>query len=123
MPSNCATCHRCGGDITKIRSGIIAEAIEAGEKMVEGIVRKAAFYTGVAAANLINVLSPEAVVLGGGLVEAMEALYLDEVKRAVKIHAMPFLRKGVRIVPAQLGDDAVVLGAGKLIVEHLDAAA
>ena len=112
---------RCGGDVTKIRSGVLAEAIEAGEKMVEGVVRKAAYYTGIAVANLINVLSPEAVVLGGGLVEAMESLYLEEVKRAIKAHAMPFLRKGVRVVSAKLGDDAVVLGAAKLISEHLAA--
>jgi hypothetical protein len=32
---------------------------------------------------------------------------------------MPFLRKGVKIVAAQLGDDAVVMGAGMLIVEKL----
>ncbi|MCP4639236.1 MAG: ROK family protein [bacterium] len=113
--------ERCGADITKIRSGAIAEAIAAGETMVEGVVRKAAFYTGIACANLINVISPEAVVLGGGLVEAMEDLYLEEVKRAVKIHAMPFLRKGVKIVAAKLGDDAVALGAARLIADHLDA--
>jgi len=66
---------------------------------------------------------PDEMVLGGGLVEAMESLYLEEVKQAVKAHAMPFLRKGVRLVPARLGDDAVALGAGKLIAEHLAAKA
>lgn len=109
----------CGADLSQIRSGVLAEAIKAGDKMVEGVVRKAAYYTGIAVANLINILSPEAVVLGGGLVEAMESLYLDEVKKAVSAHAMPFLRKGVKVVPAKLGDDAVVLGAGRLIQEHL----
>jgi hypothetical protein len=34
-------------------------------------------------------------------------------------HAMPFLREGVRLVPAALGDDAVALGAAVLISEHL----
>ncbi len=111
--------ERCGTDVSKIKSGVLAEAIEAGEKMVEGVVRKAAYYVGVATANLVNILSPEAVVLGGGLVEAMEGLYLEEVGRAMKAHAMPFLRKDVRVVGAKLGDDAVVLGAGKLIAERL----
>lgn len=113
--------EKCGTDLANMRSSVIAEAIASGETVVEGIVRKAAYYVGVAVGNLINILSPEAVVLGGGLVEAMEDLYLDEVKRAVKEHAMPFLRKDVRIVPARLGDDAVALGAGKLIAEKLDA--
>ena len=110
----------CGADLLKIRSGMLVNAIKQGDKMVEGVVRKAAFYLGVAVSNVINVLSPEAVVLGGGLVEAMQALYLDEVKRAMKEHAMPFLRKGVRLVPAKLGDDAVAMGAAMLIAERLN---
>lgn len=110
---------RCGADITKIRSGVIVRSIRNGEGMVEGVVRKAAYYVGVTTGNLINVLSPEAVILGGGLVEAMTDIYLEEVKRAVKEHAMPFLRKRVKILPAALGDNAVALGAGVFIVEHI----
>jgi glucokinase len=101
----------CGANLLEIRSGTLAKAIDAGETMVEGVVRHAAYLVGVGVANLINVLSPEAVVLGGGLVEAMTDLYLTEVRRAVKEHAMPFLRKKVRIIPAKLGDDAVAKGA------------
>ena len=115
--------ENAGTDLSKIRSGVLAKAIAAGDTMVEGVVRKAAYYVGIAVANLINILSPDAVVLGGGLVEAMEELYMSEVERAVKEHAMPFLRKGVKIVPAKLGDDAVLLGAAKLIAERLESAA
>ena len=111
----------CGTDLAKIRSSVIVSAIKNGDKMVEGVVRKAAYYVGIAVGNLINVISPEAVVLGGGLVEAMGDLYLEEVKRAVKDHAMPFLRKKVRIVKAKLGDDAVAMGGAMLITERLNA--
>ena len=38
----------------------------------------------------------------------------------MKIHAMPFLRRKVRVVPAALGDNAVALGAGVLIAEKLN---
>ncbi len=109
----------CGTDLSAIRSGALADAVKAGEKMVEGVIRKAAYYVGVATGNAINILSPEAVVLGGGLVESMPELYLEEVKRGIKEHAMPFLRKNVRIVTAKLGDDAVVLGAACMIAERL----
>ncbi len=111
----------CGTDLANIRSGVIAKSIEEGEKMVEGVVRKAAYYTGIAAGNMINAMSPEAVVLGGGLVEAMESLYLEEVDRALKVHAMPFLRKGVKVVAARLGDDACVMGAAYLIADRISA--
>ena len=115
--------ERCGADIAQIRSGIIAEAIAAGEKMVEAVVRKAAYYTGIGAANLINVVSPQAVVLGGGLVEAMGPLYMEEVSRAIKEHAMSFVAKDVRLMTARLGDDAVVMGAAVLILDRMEAAA
>ncbi len=111
----------CGTDLGKMRSGAIAKAIEAGDKMVEGVVRKAAYYTGVAAGNMINIISPEAVVLGGGLIESMERLYMEEIDRALKEHAMPFLRKGVKVVAAKLGDDACVMGGARLIAERLAA--
>mgnify|MGYP001095055611 CR=1 FL=1 len=109
----------CGTDLAKVRSGALAKAIRAGDTMVEDVVRKAAYYMGVAVANMINAVSPEAVVLGGGWVEAMPELYLEEGQRAVKYHAMPFLRKGVKIVPAKLGDNAVAMGAAHLIAERL----
>jgi glucokinase len=113
--------ENCGTDLAKIRSGALARAVAAGDTQVERVIRRAAYYAGVGVANLINIVSPEAVVLGGGLVEAMESLYLEEVARAVQEHAMPFLRKDVRIVAAKLGDDAVAMGAARLIHDKLSA--
>jgi glucokinase len=95
--------ENCGADLSKIRSGALARAIEAGDKHVEAVVRRAAYYVGVGVANLINVLSPEAVVMGGGLVEAMEKLYLEEVSRGVKEHAMPFCGKVSGLSPRGWG--------------------
>ena len=111
--------RECGTDLGDIRSGALAKAIEAGESMVEGVVRKAAYRVGIAVGNAINLVSPGAVVLGGGLVEAMEELWIDEVSRGVHDHAMPMLRKDVRIVAARLGDDAVAKGAARIAVEAL----
>jgi len=111
----------CGTDLNNMRSSALAKAIADGDAMVEGVVRRAAYYVGMAIGNLVNILSPEAVVLGGGLIEAMPELFMEEAKRGMKDHAMPFLRKGVRLVPAKLGDDAVVLGAARMIAEKLAA--
>jgi len=113
---------QCGADLTKMRSSTLAKAIENGDKMVEDVVRRAAYYVGIGVSNLINILSPEAVVLGGGLVESMEGLFLEEAKRAMKAHCMRFLRKAVRLVRAKLGDDAVAMGGGMLIAERLSEA-
>ncbi|HOQ32889.1 MAG TPA: ROK family protein [Candidatus Hydrogenedens sp.] len=112
--------EKVGTDIAKIRSSIIADAIDHGEKKVEDIVRKAAYLTGVAISNLINVMSPELVILGGGLIEALGKIYQEEIQRAVKEHAMPFLRKKVSIEIGKLGDDAVALGAALLCAKKND---
>lgn len=112
--------EKIGTDASKLRSGIIAEAIENGEKKVEDIVRKSAYLTGVAIANAINLISPNLVILGGGLVEALGKIYLEEIQRAVKDHAMPFLRKKVDIIIGKLGDDAVAMGGALLISKKLE---
>jgi len=89
---------------------------------VEDVVRRAAYYIGIAAGNLINILSPEVVVVGGGLVTAMPDLFLKEIKRGVADHAMPFLRKNVRILPATLGDNATVMGAAHMVATRIKSA-
>ncbi len=112
--------EKIGTDISKLRSGVIAEAIENGEKKVEEIVRRSAYLIGVAIANAINLLSPNLVILGGGLVEALGKIYLEEIQKAVKDHAMPFLRKKVDIIIGKLGDDAVAMGGALLISKKLE---
>ncbi len=111
--------EKVGTDVSKIRSSMIAEAIENGDKKVEYIVRKAAYLTGIAIANLINILSPELVILGGGLIDALGKIYEEEIQKAVKEHAMPFLRKKVSIEIGKLGDDAVALGSAILCAKKI----
>lgn len=110
-----------GSDIRDIRSGQIADSIDGGDRLVEQVVRREAARIGLVVANVVNILSPDTIVLGGGLVEAMTRLFMDEVARAVRRHALPFLAKFANLVPAKLGDDAVAMGAAKLIAERLDA--
>src|SRR5262245_13999277 len=61
-----------GKNLEDLRSGHLSKAIRQGDKFVEKVVKEAAQYTGVAIANLINVMNPEVVVLGGGIIEALE---------------------------------------------------
>ncbi|MDD4891246.1 MAG: ROK family protein [Phycisphaerae bacterium] len=111
--------EEAGSDLRDIRSSQIAAAIAGGDKMVEQIVRREAARIGLAAVNVVNVLSPDTVVLGGGMVEAMPRLYVEEVSRAIKENALPFLAKFVTVVATKLGDDAVAMGAAKLVAERL----
>jgi glucokinase len=100
-----------GTDLSKIRSGALAKSIEAGDTAIERIVKEAAGYIGVAIAGTINLLSPDTVVLGGGLVEAMPKLIVGAVEKVTARVVMPSFVDTYRIVVAELGDDATVTGA------------
>jgi len=102
-----------------MKSRALAEAYSAGDPLTRKVMDKAARYIGYAIAGLTNLLSPDVVVLGGGLVEAMQASYLDKIRAVVKKHAFAPSYKGLKIRPAMLGDDAGVLGAALIAVEGL----
>jgi glucokinase len=106
-----------GTDLAAIRSRTLVTAIHEGDGAVEDIVRHSAKYLGVAMASIVNLLAPDVIVLGGGMVEAMPQLYLEHVRKAVREQAMKSLARGIRIVAARLGDDAGVMGAAALAAE------
>lgn len=100
-----------GTDLARIRSGALAESIRMGDAIVEKIVRRAGTFIGTAIGNIVNLLAPDAVVLGGGLVEAMPALFVESVEAEVHKRAMATFTRSLKIVPARLGDDANAIGA------------
>jgi glucokinase len=100
-----------GTDLANIRSGILAEAIQAGDAVIERIVERAARLIGWAVGDVVNLLAPDIVVLGGGLVEAMPELFLEGVEEAARQRAAPPFSKNFKVAAAKLGDEAVVRGA------------
>jgi glucokinase len=100
-----------GTDLANIRSGTIKEAIDAGDTIVEQILRDGAKHLGTAIAGAVNLLLPDVIVLGGGLVEALPKLYLDEVAKSLVKHVMPSFQKTYELKVAKLGDDAGAMGA------------
>ena len=106
-----------GSDLKKLKSGLLAKAIKAGDAAVERIVRDAMRLMGRAIGGVVNLLAPDVVVLGGGLVEAMPRLALDEVRIGLQETARVSFAKQVKVVEAALGDDATTLGAAALAAE------
>lgn len=100
-----------GTVVSRIRSPMIAESVRNGDSAVEVIVRRSARAIGVALAGLIHTLSPNTIVLGGGLVEAMPELYVDEVELSARERVLPTFRDSFRVTTAALGSDATALGA------------
>ncbi len=109
--------HLAGTHLEDIKSGTLALAIEQGDTIIEEIVRHSARVLGTTVAGVVNILAPDILVLGGGLVESMPYLYLEEVRVTIEKEAMPAYAKSLKVAAAKLGDNAGVLGAAALIAD------
>jgi glucokinase len=103
-----------GPDLEDLRSGDLRKAIRRGDKFVDHVVEEAAEYTGIAVANLINIFNPEVVVLGGGIIEALENEMLAIVVETATDYALAGTAKGIEIIASKLGDDAGIVGGAVL---------
>ena len=103
-----------GDDLEDLRSNDLRKAIRRGDKFVGKVIEQAAEHIGIGVANLVNVLGPEVVVLGGGVMEALADEMMDVIVKTAKEHAMPGTLKGVEIIASKLGDNAGITGAAVL---------
>ncbi len=103
-----------GDDLSDLRSGDLRKAIRRGDKFVDRIVEGAAEYIGIGVANLVNVLNPEVVVLGGGVMEALQDEMMGVIVETAQDYAMPGSMKGVEIIASKLGDSAGITGGAVL---------
>ena len=103
-----------GPNLEDLRSGDLRKAIRRGDKFVDRVVEEAAEYTGIAVANLINLFSPEVVVLGGGIIEALADEMMAIIIETAMDYAMVGTTKGVEIHASKLGDDAGIVGGAVL---------
>ncbi|MBR8836280.1 MAG: ROK family protein [Stigonema ocellatum SAG 48.90 = DSM 106950] len=73
---------------------------------------------GIGLTSLIYVLTPEAIILGGG-VSASSKFFLPSVKAEIEQRVLPTSRIGLQILPAQLGNSAGMIGAAKLALKRV----
>jgi glucokinase len=84
------------------------------------LLEQVGFHLGIGIANFVTIFNPEVVVLGGGFARAGDLL-LEPARRVVAERTLPPARDVVRIVPALLGPEAGLIGAGLVGFEALDA--
>jgi glucokinase len=98
---------------------VIYDAGKAGDELAIETFRKVGDYLGVALANLINLLGPEVIVIGGGAANAWD-LFEENMHKQIRSRAFPSLSRNVQIKPAECGDNAGLLGAAQLaFVNHV----
>ena len=105
----------------RLTSGALAEAYNQGDPLVREVNGRAQFYLGVLVGNLVNIIDPQMVIIGGGVTEALGDAYLDPIRPVAYQY---FINKRgaqeVAIVPARLGDHAALLGAAVYARQRLN---
>ncbi|MDD5613913.1 MAG: ROK family transcriptional regulator [Candidatus Omnitrophica bacterium] len=107
-----------GGDISKVDFKSVVEAARAGDNLAIELIKEAGEELGVRIAYLVQIFNPEVVVIGGGIERAGSAL-LDAIKKAVREKTFEEIGTHVRIVPTQLGENAVALGSVSLVIQYI----
>lgn len=97
---------------SRLTSLDVFEAGKSGDELALEVFRKMGFYLGIALADLINILNPEIIVIGGGAAAGWD-LFINHVQDQINKRAFDEPAKRARLVRAELGDDAGILGAAK----------
>jgi len=107
----------CNRSLDPITYRDIIDAARDGDAVVLDVIRQACQYIGVAVANLIDILNPSRVIIGGQLVEVGE-LVINMIRETAQRRVFPLSFRGVEIVRGQLGPDASCIGACALAIDR-----
>ncbi len=103
-----------------VSAKILGAAVKKGDKTALGVYRCAGSYLGIGLANILNILNPEMIILGGGVWNSSPKAFWDSMMKSCKREAWPQAFKAVKIVRSNLGGHAGDLGALALVFESLD---
>ncbi len=106
------------GNFYKITPEIIYKTAFEGDTLSRDIFREFGRYLGIGIANIINIVSPEAVILGGGLIGAWD-LFIEDVKREVSKRALKSLSPNVEILKTTLNEGGSI-GAAGLVFSYMN---
>lgn len=130
----CFESHASGNGLAKVAKAILAErsdyrgelrnkseltahdvfaAYDSGDEVAERVMQQAVEFWGMASANLVSLLNPEMIVLGGGVFGPATRL-IDAIAAEARRWAQPVAMEQVRVVPSHLGGDAALYGAAYL---------
>lgn len=113
---------RAAADGREVDARLVVDLAADGPGDARELLEKVGFNLGIGIANFVTIFNPEVVVLGGGFARAGDLLF-EPARRVVAERTLPPARDVVRIVPALLGAEAGLIGAGLVGFEALAAAA
>jgi predicted NBD/HSP70 family sugar kinase len=107
------------GDPRNISVERIVQAADEGDRFSARLLNEAGTYLGKATVNLLHLLNPELVVLGGGLMRAAGRLLLPTIQRVVQERALPQAAQSLRLELSQLQEQDWAVGASLLVTERV----
>lgn len=102
----------------RLKSGDLADAVAARDPVAVKAAQRAAHFLGLGLGGLVNVLGPEIVIIGGGVVNALGDPWVDLTRTAARTQILTDPDGQIKIERAALGDDAGILGAALLARER-----
>jgi len=108
-------------DYARMTSRVILLALRRKDAVMRQVIERAEYYLGLLVANVVNLLDPECVVIGGGIAERLQEDFVKPIRETAYGY---FLQqrdaRRIRILPGLLGDNAGALGAAVLARRRLD---
>ena len=111
--------ERCNGRVDQLTTKHIAQAAAEGNEVAREVLAHGCQALGWAIAQVITLLAPDVVVIGGGVSQIGEALFFSAVRREVERYVFPPLARTYQILPAALGQPVVVHGALALAADAI----
>jgi len=101
----------------EITGGLVTELAHDGDELAVEVLSEAGRWLGIGIVSIVNALNPELVVVGGGAGSAAGDLLLGPAREVLAERALPPNRELVRVVRAELGSEASMVGAAMLALE------
>ena len=110
-----------GRNVEAVTAEVVAAAARKRDFLAQNLIGETVTYLGMGIANIVSILNPEIIVLGGGLFQASDLL-LEPVRREFRRWAQPLAARAVRLEVSALGEDAGLAGCGRLAWDSVEAA-
>ena len=99
-----------GVDLEKVKSSQLADFYQRHDPIAVQLIDDAARALGAAIASVVNLLSPEVVVIGGGVTQALGDSFIERIWELAQKSILPDAARGMKCVGASLGDDSGIVG-------------
>ncbi len=110
---------KTGAALKEMKSKALSHSLKEGEAGTTMVFGNALQYLGMGVAMVVNLMGPDHIVLGGGLVEELPKYYLQVLREEVRRFALPEITRGIKFSIAKLGGQAVAVGAVAYLKKHV----